>query len=44
LIIILFKHRKLKSKIAFGPFLVIGTVVMLFWGERILEIIKKIYG
>jgi len=43
LIIILFKHRKLKSKIAFGPFLVIGTVVMLFWGERILEIIKKIY-
>jgi len=44
LFVIIFKNKKLKSKIAFGPFLVIGTVVMLFWGERILEIIKKIYG
>ena len=44
LIIILFKHKKLKSKIAFGPFLVIGTVVMLFWGEKILGIIRRIYG
>ena len=44
LIIIIFKHKKLKSKIAFGPFLVIGTVVMLFWGERIMEMIKNIYG
>ena len=44
LIVMIFKNKKLKSKIAFGPFLVIGTVVMLFWGERILEIIKKIYG
>ncbi len=44
LIVILFKHKKLKSKIAFGPFLVIGTVVMLFWGERILEVIKRLYG
>lgn len=44
LIIILFKHKKLKSKIAFGPFLVIGTVVMLFWGEKILEGIRRIYG
>ena len=35
--------EKLKSKIAFGPFLVIGTVVMLFWGEKITEMIKKIY-
>ncbi len=44
LIIILLKHKKLKSKIAFGPFLVIGTVTMLFWGEKIFGIIKKIYG
>src|SRR3989339_553945 len=44
LIIILLKHKKLKSKIAFGPFLVIGTVTMLFWGEKILEIIKRMYG
>jgi len=43
-IIMILKHKKLKSKIAFGPFLVIGTVVMLGWGEKILEMIKRIYG
>ena len=43
LIAIIFKNKKLKSKIAFGPFLVIGTVVMLGWGERILDVIKRIY-
>ncbi len=43
-IAMILKHKKLKSKIAFGPFLVIGTVTMLFWGEKILEIIKKMYG
>lgn len=44
LVIILLKHKKLKSKIAFGPFLVIGTTVMLFWGEKILEMVKRMYG
>ena len=43
-ILLLIHKKKIKSKIAFGPFLVVGTVVMLFWGERILEIIKRIYG
>ncbi len=42
-IVIILKNKKLKSKIAFGPFLVIGTVIMLFWGEKLLEIVKKIY-
>ncbi|MFA6016866.1 MAG: prepilin peptidase [Patescibacteria group bacterium] len=44
LVVIIFKNKKLKSKIAFGPFLVIGTVTMLFWGEKILEMIKRMYG
>jgi len=44
LLLIILKNKKLKSKIAFGPFLVIGTIVMLFWGEKIVEMIKKIYG
>jgi|SRR3989344_116670 len=44
LVAIIFKNKKLKSKVAFGPFLVIGTVVMLFWGEKIMEGIKNIYG
>ena len=43
-IVIIFKNKKLKSKIAFGPFLVIGTVTMLFWGERIMDIIRRAYG
>jgi prepilin signal peptidase PulO-like enzyme (type II secretory pathway) len=44
LFLIFLKRKKIKSKISFGPFLVIGTVVMLFWGEKILEMIKRIYG
>lgn len=44
LFLILLKRKKIKSKISFGPFLVIGTVVMLFWGKEILEIIKRMYG
>lgn len=44
LLLIATKNKKLKSKIAFGPFLVIGTVTMLFWGDKILEMIKRIYG
>lgn len=42
--LILLKRKRLKSKISFGPFLVTGTVIMLFWGKEILEIIKKTYG
>jgi len=44
MVLILLKKKKIKSKVPFGPFIVIGTVVMLFWGEKILEIIKRIYG
>jgi len=42
--LITFGRKKLKSKIAFGPFLVIGALVMLFWGEIILNWLIKIYG
>ena len=44
IVLIILHRKKIKSKIAFGPFLVLGTVIMLFWGQKILEIIKKIYG
>jgi len=43
LFLILFGRKKLKSKIAFGPFLVIAALVMLFWGEEILSWIIKFY-
>jgi prepilin signal peptidase PulO-like enzyme (type II secretory pathway) len=38
------QKKGLKSKIAFGPFLVIGMLVMLFWRDEIFEFIKRIYG
>jgi len=44
LFLIIFGRKKLKSKIAFGPFLVIGAVVILFWGEEILKVVLGFYG
>lgn len=44
LILIITRKKKIKSKIALGPFIVLGTVIMMFWGEKIFGIIEKIYG
>jgi leader peptidase (prepilin peptidase)/N-methyltransferase len=44
LVLILLKRKKLKSQVAFGPFLVTGAIIMLLWGDKILEVIKKLYG
>ena len=44
LVLIFSKQKKLKSKIAFGPFLVIGTTVILFFQQPIFDLIKKIYN
>ncbi len=44
LLLMLSKKRGLKSKIAFGPFLVTGMFVVLFWRDQIFALIKKIYG
>jgi len=35
LILVLLKKKKLKSKIAFGPFLAIGTIIMLFFADKV---------
>ena len=44
LLLLIFGKNGLKSKIAFGPFLVLGTIIMLFWSEKIYAIFDKILG
>lgn len=44
IILMFLQKRGLKSKIAFGPFLVIGILIILFWRDGIFELIKRIYG
>lgn len=44
LILVLMRKKNLKSKIAFGPFLVLGVLIMLFWQETIFQLVGKIYG
>ena len=42
-IILLMKKGGLKSKIAFGPFLILGTYIMLFYWYEVAELLKKVY-
>ena len=41
-ILILLGKAKLKQKIAFGPFLVFGTIFSLLWGEKIVTLAEKV--
>jgi len=41
IILILLKKSKLKQKIAFGPFLCLGTIIAYLWGEQIIKIFFK---
>lgn len=42
--LILFGKKRLKSKIAFGPFLVLGWLMMLFYGDRIMQMVRRFYS
>lgn len=37
-VLIVFKKAKKKTKISFGPFLILGTLIAWFWGEQILSL------
>lgn len=43
-IMILGRKRGMKSKIAFGPFLILGMLVMLFYGKTIVSSLRHFYG
>ena len=43
IILVIYKKRKLKSKIAFGPFLVLGLLAILFFNNQIDQIIRSFY-
>lgn len=43
-IILLTKRANLKSKIAFGPFLILGLYIMLFYWYEVTQIIQRVYG
>jgi prepilin signal peptidase PulO-like enzyme (type II secretory pathway) len=42
-ILILFKKKKFGQHIAFGPFLTLGTFVSLIWGEKVINLVQKIF-
>ncbi len=44
IILIISKKKGLKSRIAFGPFMVTGLITVMLGGAQIFEIIKTIYG
>ena len=37
-------NKKLKSSIAFGPFLIAGTAIMVVWGQRVWIFFEKLLG
>jgi prepilin signal peptidase PulO-like enzyme (type II secretory pathway) len=37
-------RKKMKSRIAFGPFLVLGLFAMLVFEHEVLAVIRRIYG
>lgn len=42
---LLIQHKKgMKSAVPFGPFLIIGMLVAGVWGDKLIQIIKKMYG
>ena len=43
IILIVKKKVKKLSPIPFGPFLILGTVVANFWGERIVKILENVF-
>ncbi len=39
-----FNFKKIKSKIAFGPFLIVGIIYMLYFGQPLMTWTRQMYG
>lgn len=44
IVLLLSRQRRLKSKIAFGPFLILGTLVMFFFAPSIHSIFRALFN
>jgi leader peptidase (prepilin peptidase) / N-methyltransferase len=44
IIMIALHWKKMKSKIAFGPYLIMGVAIMMFASDTIFQFIKRLYG
>ncbi len=44
ILLIFFKKKKLKSQIAFGPFLVLGIVVTMFYQNHLTDLARAVLG
>jgi len=44
MILMLLKGKNLKTKIAFGPFLVLGGMMTLLWGQKLFDLYLKLFN
>lgn len=44
IVAIVFDKKALKSKIAFGPFLVLGTILMIFYSSEITNFVSQVFN
>lgn len=44
IILIIFRKKRFGSVVPFGPFLVIGSLIALYWGDKIIKVYLGMLG